>query len=106
MATLLKSTFKAWIDKMPGSGPKLIVIGKVEVPTTGWSGRLERASPQGFNPDILILDAKLKEPTEITNPVVSKIDLRYEEAPPGREYSQVTTRLGTDSVTVDVGTTH
>ena len=105
MATLLKSTFKAWIDKMPGGGPKLIVIGKVEVPTSGWSGKLERASPQGFNPDILILNVELTKPTGVTNPVVSQIDLRYEEAPPGRDYTQVTSRLGTDSVTVDVKTT-
>jgi hypothetical protein len=42
MPILLKDTFEAWIDHMPGSGPKLIVIGDVQVPTTGWHVTLTR----------------------------------------------------------------
>src|ERR1700674_2667072 len=103
MAKLLKDTFKAWINKQPGSQPKLIVTGKAEVPTSGWTGTLERAVPQGINPKILILDACLVEPTgKVNSPVVSKVDLRYDESPPAVDYSQVTIRLDGDDVTVKV----
>jgi hypothetical protein len=102
MAKLLKNTFKAWINKMPGSQPKLIVTGKAEVPTTGWSGSLERAVPQGINPRILILDACLVEPTGKVNQLVSEVDLRFEESPPANEYTDVTVRLDGDEVTVKV----
>ena len=102
MPKLLKDTFKAWINKQPGSQPKLIVTGKAEVPTSGWTGTLERAVPQGIDPKILILDACLIEPTGKVNQVVSQVDLRYEEAPPATEYTQATVRLDGGDVTVKV----
>ena len=102
MPKLLKNTFKAWINKMPGSRPKLIVTGQAEVTTSGWTGSLERARPQGINPNILILDACLVEPTGDVLQVVSQVELRYEESPPAVDYTDVTVRLDGDQVTVKV----
>jgi hypothetical protein len=102
MPTLLKNTFEARINKMPIGKPKLTVTGKAEVPTPGWSGSLVRAVPQGINPLVLILDAYLTKPTGIANPVVSKVDLSYEETPPANEYTDVTVRLDGEAVTVKV----
>jgi hypothetical protein len=98
----LNDTFKAWINKMPGSPQMLICIGEVEEPTTGWTVRLERAEPQGINPLILILDLRAIRPTGIVAQHVTKYPVRYEEAPPKAEYRQVTVRDGGDSVTIDV----
>ena len=36
MTVLLRNTFRAWIDCVPGAPPKLIMIGDVRVP--GWCG--------------------------------------------------------------------
>ena len=83
MPTLLKGTFKAWIDRMPGPGakPKLIVVGDVQVPTSGWHVWLESRNPQGVNPQILILDVKAQPPSGIVLEVVTTIPVRFEEQP-------------------------
>jgi hypothetical protein len=101
MPKLLKETFKAWVDRMPGSPPKLIVIGVVEVPTLGWKVDLVRAEPQGINPDILLLDIRAVAPGGDVPQVISKIKVRYEESPPQRKYSQVDVRDGADHVVID-----
>ena len=107
MPKLLKDTFKAWIDTMPGPGSqkKLIVIGKAEVPTGGWTGSMRRANPQGINPKILIVDVTLQKPSGPAPDVISKIDLRYEEAPPQVDYSNVTVRYDNEEFTIPVGAT-
>lgn len=105
MPTLLKGTFKAWIDRMPGAGPKLIVIGDMEVPTGGWRVDLVRRSPQGINPNILILDVAAQPPRGIVTQVITVVPLRYEERPPQHDYTQVTIANGADEITADVGAT-
>jgi hypothetical protein len=105
MPTLLKNTFKAWIDRMPGSRPKLIVVGDVQVPTSGWHVWLSKHVPQGINPNILILDVNATKPSGIVLEVVTTIPLRYEESPPQHEYTQVTVLDGKDEVTVGVCST-
>lgn len=102
MAKLIKNEFKAWITRMPPGPPKLIVIGKLEVPTGGYSAKLTRAVPQGINPAILLLDVQVTKPTGNVIQVISRIDVRFEESPPLVKYSSVTVRLGSDTVTVDV----
>jgi hypothetical protein len=102
---LLKETFKAWIDRMPGVGPKLIIVGDVQVPTTGWHVSLVRHSPQGFNPNILIVDVNAQQPTGRAGDMISIVPVRYEERPPRNEYTQVTVVDGTDEVTIGVGST-
>lgn len=106
MPKLLKDTFKAWIDRMPGGPPKLIVIGDIEVPSLAWTARLVRAVPQGTNPNILLLTVVAQPPHGNSGAVISQLHLRYEESPPQRNYTQVTVSDSGDSVTVDVGTTH
>src|SRR4051794_14391665 len=98
MPTLLKGTFKAWIDRMPGSGPKLIVIGDVQVPTTGWHVTLLRHSPQGINPTILILDVSAQQPTGMAGQMITVIPLLYDERPPQSDYAQVTIRDGKNEI--------
>ena len=105
MPTLMKNTFKAWIDRMRGGGPKLIVMGDVQVRTTGWHVVLTRRSPQGFNPDILLLDVSAQPPEGRAADKVTTIPLRYEELPPHHEYSEVTVVDGKDDVTIGVGST-
>ncbi|NOJ46068.1 hypothetical protein [Bradyrhizobium archetypum] len=106
MPVLLEDTFRAWIDHVPDGGPKLIVIGEVQVPTAGWHVRLTRRSPQGIDPNILILDVTSERPHDKAGEMVTTIPLRYEERPPGRQYRLVMTANGADSVTVDVGHAH
>ena len=103
MPVLLEDTFRAWIDHMPGDGPKLTVIGEVQVPTAGWQVRLTRRSLQGLNPRILILDVTSERPRDKAGEMATTVPLRYEERPPAREYTLVMTAHGIDSVTVDVG---
>jgi hypothetical protein len=102
MPKLLKETFEAWINKMPGSPHKLIVIGAVEVPTPGWKVDLVRAEPQGINPDILLLDVHAVPPSGKVPQIVTRMPVRFEESPPLREYAQVDIRDGSDHVLVDV----
>jgi hypothetical protein len=101
---VLQNTFKAWIDNMPMGGPKLIVIGDVQVPTGGWRVWLAPAAPQGYNPDILILDIHATPPVGPAIDVVTTIPLRYEEAPPKHPYTGVTIRHGGE-FTIGVGHT-
>jgi hypothetical protein len=105
MAKLLKDTFRAWIDRMPGRQPRLIVTGDIEVPTSAWTASLERAVPQDINENILLLTLVARPPSGMANQVISTLHLRYEESPPQRKYTQVTVSDGRDSVTVDVGAT-
>ncbi|MHC6157521.1 hypothetical protein ACVSQB_37860 [Bradyrhizobium elkanii] len=106
MPVLLEDTFRAWIDHVLDSGPKLIVTGEVQVPTAGWHVRLTRRSPQGINPNILILDVTSERPHGKAGEMATTIPLRYEERPPGRPYTLVMTTNGIHSVTVDVGHAH
>jgi len=101
MPMLLKRTFSAWIDRMPGRQPRLVVTGKAETPASGWSGTLARAAPQGANPKILILEARVTMPNGQTTPKMSQIDLRYEEVPAG-DYTHVTVHLDGGEVTLEV----
>jgi hypothetical protein len=103
MPTLLKPTFKAWIDTMPPAPPRLIVTGELEVPTSGWTGQLVVKKPQGFNQKILILEVEAQAPTGVVSQIVQKLPLRYQQQPaaPG-SITQVTVLYESDSVTVNV----
>ncbi|WPO39447.1 hypothetical protein [Tardiphaga sp. 42S5] len=102
--TILKDTFKAWIDKQPPGPNKLIVVGKIEVNTGGWKATLKPAEPQGINPDILILQLATIEPTGNVIQVISTIDARYEQSPSARDYTDVTIMHGATSFTIPVTT--
>jgi hypothetical protein len=106
MPSLLKQTFKAWLDEMPGSKPKLIVTGELEIPTTGWKGELKLHQPQGINKKILLLDAVTVPPSGPAGQMMGKLPLRYEQPAAPGEYTQVTILYEHDSVTVDVKPVH
>jgi len=91
----------AWIDKMPGSVHRLYVIGTCVFPTSGWKVRLERAVPQGTNPDILILRKVVTRPTGIVFPTITTVPVRYEELPP-IEYKQVDIQPGGSVIPVHI----
>lgn len=100
--TVLEDTFKAWIDTQPPGPKKLIVVGKIEVPTGGWSATLEPAVPQGINPDILILELVTIKPVGNVIQVLSTIEARYEQTPPARNYTDVTIMDDNNSFTIPV----
>jgi hypothetical protein len=102
MPTLVKQSFKAWIDAMPGSPPRLIVTGEIEVPTTGWKVGMSRQVPQGVNPKILLLKVHADPPEGPAGQIVLKLPLRYEELAAPGQFTQVTILYENESVTVDV----
>lgn len=105
MPKTLHETFKAWIDKQPGAGNPIHVTGMVEVPTGGWKGELLRATPDGINPQILLLDLTLTKPTGPATEVISKISVRYDETPARVEYTNVQIRADDGDFTIPVDTT-
>jgi hypothetical protein len=102
---VLENTFRATLDLMP-PGRRFTVSGDVRAPTTGWSVKLARAEPQGFNPTILILDIQATPPSGMSGQMLTTIPLRYEENPPGQQYVQVTIRYRGKEFTIGVGVVH
>lgn len=99
--TLDPKSFHAHLDEMPPRPPRLVVEGKGEAPTTGWTAELVPAKPQGINPEILILDVVAHAPGGIEAQHVTPIALKYEEKP-ARHYTNVTIRNGAEHFTIKV----
>jgi hypothetical protein len=100
-----EAEFKAWIDKMPGANNTLHVKGSVTVPTSGWQATLSEASPQGTNPNILILEVKKVRPAGIVSEVISHIPVRYDK-PHSPGYTDVTIRGDGEEFTIPVTITN
>ena len=97
------SNWYASHDHMP-PGPKMLyVTGDCEFPTTGYSVELKPAVPQGINPAIYILEKIVHEPSGPTNPVITTVEVRYEEQT-DTEYEQI--YIVPDGVTIEVEHTH
>ena len=61
-----ENTFSAiFFPASQGAEGRLVVHGKVRVPTPGWKVRLTAANPQGINPRILLLILEATQPTGI-----------------------------------------
>lgn len=105
-ATAIESTFKAWIDAMPGAEPKLIVTGDVETRTGGWRVSLVRAVPQGINPAILILDVAAVAPTKPSTDALETHKVRHQEPARPGQFTDVMIRGGNPDFTIPVGTAH
>ncbi len=101
-ATIVKDSVKAWINRMPGSEPKLIVTGEVQVTSTGWKVSLMRVEPQGINPAAILLKLEAVPPSGAAGQVMLKIPVRYEESPPHGNYTDATIVNGEESVSVKV----
>jgi len=54
--------WSAWLNTMPGSERTLHVTGTVTCPNPGYKAELVPSSPQGFNPEIYLLDLVVTPP--------------------------------------------
>jgi hypothetical protein len=99
MTSLEQNAFKAWINKQPGSGGGLHVIGKVQA-SAGAVGTLSKAVPQGINPLILLLDLAITEVGGATTE--STIDVRFDEEPSLQPYTSVQIVFEGPTITVPV----
>ncbi len=85
----------AWINAMPGPGQgeekPFYVTGRVQLPTPGYSVALRPTTPQGFNPQILMLDLVIEPPApdQMLAQVLTWYDVRYEAAVGADPYMQV-----------------
>jgi hypothetical protein len=51
--------WKAWQNLQPPGPPRLTVTGEVETTNSNQTPHLSEASPQGINPEILLLDLSI-----------------------------------------------
>jgi len=99
--------WSAWINLMPGSEHKLIVVGKVETNAANIVPVLREAVPQGFNPKILILDLTIENNGTIGAQVVGYRDARFEKPAEKGQYDTVVIRHeGSDIESIDVTEAH
>ncbi len=97
--------FQAVINLMPGpvSGNPLIVTGEVETSATNIRPKLVEANPQGYNPQILILDLALEKIADVGAQVVLYHPARFERPAEAGQYEQVGIRFeGKTCLTLDV----
>jgi hypothetical protein len=102
MPRLIKETFKAWIDHLSHGGPTLVVIGRVQVPTTGWNVGLARRSPQGTDPEVLMLDVHAEPQSGRVDERIIRVPVRYEERIPTR-YSRVAVADDSEMTMIELG---
>ena len=99
--------WSAWIDLQPPGPPALHVIGEVEVSASNKRPVLREASPQGINPEILLLDLSIQDTGGIGTPAFEYKEVRFDKSPVrARQYSTVQIRWeGNDIESVNVGET-
>ena len=98
----IRSTFDAWINKMPPSRDTLHVKGKVEFPTPGYKAELVEAVPPGINREILILDVRETPPTGPVNQVVTQVDAAPFSRHDSGHITEVTIRSDAPAFTLPV----
>ena len=80
--------FVAWENREPPGPAMLIITGKVIVPSPAYAARLVPASPQGFNPRILLLHLVIERTTDRPVPqILVERAVRLEASP---NYDRVT----------------
>ncbi len=77
--TCKDGSWTAVLDKMPPGAPRLAVVGTCTCPTPGYRVSLEKANPQGFNPEILLLELVTQGPSGMVSQVVTDYERRYVE---------------------------
>lgn len=77
--TVDTSDWYAWLNKMPPGPPSFHVTGVVHLPTPGYEVRLVPATPQGTNPDNLILDLQVTPLPGFWPQVITQVSVRYDE---------------------------
>jgi len=104
-AELKASDWAAWVNLMPPGPKSFFVVGSVTVSNLGQVPVLKPGNP-GINPKILILDLTVEQkPGQWPMPVIPR-EARYEIKDYKGNYSQVTIRSGSSSITIDVQEVH
>ena len=80
--------WKAWENRQPPGPPKLLVTGEVETTSTNQTPHLAEASPQGINPEILLLDLTITA-SGIGNDVMGWKEVRFEKQVSKGQYTSV-----------------
>jgi hypothetical protein len=102
---IVPGSLKAWLDLQPGSPPRLIVTAEAVV-EIDWQVEIVAAVPPGINPFIKLLKLDIQIPTGPHSNAIATRTLRYEEAPAGINYTDVTLLNGGQGTTVKVGQVH
>lgn len=99
-----EDTFKAWINKQPLSGNKLIVTGQIKYPTSGWQAELIEPQSQSDDPATLVLSVQSNPPKGQVLQMLSILKVRFEKTD-SHNYKHVTIMNGDAKVTIDVAIT-
>ena len=79
----------AWNNLMPPGPATFHVVGQVQVPNPGVVAYLQYKTPQGINPQILLLDLVLVQQPGIWPQVISWAEARYDRVGIELKYSNV-----------------
>jgi hypothetical protein len=84
--------WSAWIDLMPPPPHQFHVKGEVLAPNPGYKAELRPKTPQGFNPEILLLEVILTQQEGMWPQVLTWIECRYDKtlSDTSTRYSEVT----------------
>lgn len=80
----------SWNNLMPPKPDDFHVVGQVEVGNPGVIGELRYKSPQGVNPDIILLDLVLIQRPGIWPQMMSWIEVRYDKVMKSAHYTNAT----------------
>lgn len=98
------SNWKAWIDAMP-PGRRLHVKGRCVYPTPGWSVTLEKSTPEGINPGVLVLQRKSAPPRDKAGPKTTVYEPAYDQKLNDDE-NYYTVTITPDNVSVKIEVVH
>ena len=91
-------------DFMPPRSGRLVVKGECTFPTPGYTVKLSKKEPPGYNPNILILERTVTSPTGVPEPdLLTTIEAHYEEVTQSH-YEQV--QILPDQTTIPVKEIH
>ncbi|MEA2554161.1 MAG: hypothetical protein QOJ65_2337 [Fimbriimonadaceae bacterium] len=90
-------------DFMPPGPSRLRVDGVCDMPTPGYTIKLEKANPQGINPKILLLNKTEIAPGGIRPDVITPTPAHYEEE---TEFPYAQVNIQPDGTTIDVQDVH
>ena len=98
--------WSGYIHLQPPGPPALHVKGEVEVSASNKRPVLREASPQGINPEILLLDLSIQDTGGIGTQAFQYKGVRFDRSRVRAQYSTVQIRWeGNDIASVDVGET-
>jgi hypothetical protein len=84
-----KETFKAVIETGLDNRSRLVCVGEVIEPRSGWSVTLERSRPRCNNPSVLLLTIRAVGLPGVTAYAATTHLVKFEENPAEARYTQV-----------------